>query len=136
MNDYVRMVDGSRRTISDLCLGDRIMDTNFKMLTVMNIFVGTEEKKCTIRTKGHDCISLAMNQTIMTKDGLKFAKDITLDDSLLLFEGGYAEVEKIEHSWESWRVYELCTDEAVLFGMNDYVVGSYEKCRELERRQG
>ena len=136
MNDYVRMVDGSRRAISDIRMGDIILDTNFKMSTVMNIFVGAEEKKCMIRAKGHDFISLAMNQTIMTKDGLKFAKDITLDDSLLLFEGGYAEVEKIELSRENWRVYEFCTKEAVLFGMNDYVVGTYEKRWELERRQG
>lgn len=80
-NTQIMMVDGSKKKISDVCIGDivKTYDTHIK---IINIFRGWEESLVEIKTIDGISIQLTADHVVMVYDGWKEASELKVDDIL------------------------------------------------------
>lgn len=80
-NTQIMMVDGSKKKISDVCIGD-IVKTYDAHVKIINIFRGWEESLVEIKTIDGISIQLTEDHMIMVDDGWKEASELKVGDIL------------------------------------------------------
>lgn len=83
----VLMADGSTRKISDIHIGDKILNPNGNMLVVENVFCGAETVLVSIMTITKEELCMSMSSFVETERGIISARDLQVSDSVKTING-------------------------------------------------
>lgn len=109
----ITMADGSEREIESIRMGDHvIVDTNWKMSTVRNIFTGMEAEMVMIETENGLKLMVTSNHPIETDAGLCEAGKMNAGMKVLTAEGTMEPIKYLYTVEYNDRVYNLELDVA------------------------
>lgn len=129
-NTQIMMVDGSKKKISDVCIGD-IVKTDDSHIKIKNIFRGWEESLVEIKTIDGIFIQLTEDHVVRVDDGWKESSELKVGD-ILRKDDKIVSIEDVL----GCEVYDIETDSDGLgIYANDIVVGDFSMNNSFKIRR-
>lgn len=124
-NSRIRMADGSQKMINEIAIGNMVRTPEGGSKKVVNVWTGPRAEILHIETDGGAVINLTDTHPVMTKEGLKPACALTLDDQLLMEDGQYQKIQFFNTLSYDRFVYNLDLEDGHTFICDDFVVGDF-----------
>lgn len=102
----IQMADGRSKKICDIHIGEAVMGLDSKAWTVSNTWSGREETMLCVETE-HGTLKLTNNHPLVTKEGIKTAKELSDEDFVLSSNGEYLRIFNLYEESYAGKVYNL-----------------------------
>lgn len=122
----VRMADQSYKTISDIRVGEMILDANGKSVQVVDIMTGMEEKMILVESEDGKSILLTDSHPILTERGMVLAKNLNAADILIMENGSKSALRYVYMQEYNDKVYSLVFEKSTNLIGNGFIVGDFE----------
>lgn len=127
----VRMADQSCKTISDIRVGEMILDANGKSVQVVDIMTGMEEKMILVESEDGKSILLTDSHPILTERGMVLAKNLNAADILIMENGSKSALRYVYIHEYNDQVYSLVFEKSTNLIGNSFIVGDFETQNEV-----
>lgn len=122
----VRMADQSCKTISEIQVGEMILDANGKSVQVVDIMTGMEEKMILVESEDGKSILLTDSHPILTERGMVLAKNLNAADVLIMENGTKSALRFVYTKEYNDQVYSLVLENSTNLIGNGFIVGDFE----------
>lgn len=127
----VRMADQSYKTISDIRIGEMILDANGKSVQVVDIMTGIEERMILVESEDGKSILLTDSHPILTERGMVLAKNLNASDILIMENGSKSALRYVYIHEYNDQVYSLVFEKSTNLIGNGFIVGDFETQNEV-----
>lgn len=122
----VRMADHRLKIISEIQVGEQILDVTGKGVKVEDILTGDEKEMIFVESQSGDTILLTDEHPILTQRGMVMAKNLNAADVLIMENGGKSEVRYVYKKEYNDKVYSLALENQASFIGNSFIIGDFQ----------
>lgn len=130
----ILMADHTLKVVSEISIGDTILNENMEAIVVKDIYTGQEEQMVKIETTSGKKVLVSSGHPVVTKRGVIAARRLTAADEIKTVNG-FEEILNLQMVDYNDTVYSLSFEtENTLIG-NDIVLGDFNMQQEVDTEE-